>query len=387
MNPVYLDHAATTPVRGEVRAAMAPILDGCFGNPSSLHRWGREAAAALAEARAVCAEALGARFSEIHFVRGGTESDNLAVAGRAGWVRASGGRPTVAVSAVEHRAVLDAAREAISGDGGAMVVVPVSADGEFDEAVLDDALAQGPAALASLMWVNNETGMVLPVAQAAERAARTGALVHTDAVQAVGRVPVNVVETPVHLLTATGHKIGGPKGTGLLFVREGVGLRPLLHGGGQEGGLRPGTEDVAGAVGLATALRLAVEEQPREAARLLALRQELEGRLAASVPGLRVNAGSAPRAPHISSVAIPGVDGTSLLTALDLAGIAASAGAACSSGGRASSHVMAALYGPDDEGATVRFSLGAETAERDVERAAEATASVVGRLRRRRGGG
>ena len=386
MNPVYLDHAATTPVRTEVRAAMAPFLEGRFGNPSSLHRWGREAAAALAEARALCAEALGARFGEIHFVRGGTESDNLAVAGRAAWVRGDGARPTMAVSAVEHKAVLDAARAATSEGDGRLVVVPVSAQGALDEEALDDALADGPAALASLMWVNNETGMILPVPEAAARAKRAGALLHTDAVQAVGRVPVNVGDTPVDLLTATGHKIGGPKGTGLLFVREGVGLHPLLHGGGQERGLRPGTEDVAGAVGLARALRLAVEEQPLEAARLGALRERLEGRLAGSVPGLRVNGGSAPRAPHIASVAVPGVDGSSLLMSLDLEGIAASGGAACSTGGKAASHVIAALYGADDDHATVRFSLGTGTTGEDVERAAAVTLAVVERLRRRGGG-
>jgi cysteine desulfurase len=386
MNPVYLDHAATTPVRTEVRAAMAPFLEGRFGNPSSPHRWGREAAAALAEARALCAEALGARFGEIYFVRGGTESDNLAVAGRAARVRDDGGRPTVAVSAVEHKAVLDAARAATSTGCGRLVVVPVSAQGELDEEALDDALGDGPSALASLMWVNNETGMVLPVPEAAERTRRFGAILHSDAVQAVGRIPVNVGDVPVDLLTATGHKIGGPKGTGLLFVREGVALHPLLHGGGQERGLRPGTEDVAGAVGLARALHLAAEEQPREAARLGALREELERRLAASVPGLRVNGGSAPRAPHVSSVAVPGVDGPSLLMSLDLEGIAASGGAACGTGGRTASHVMAALYGADDDHATVRFSLGAGTTEEEVERAAAATAAVVERLHRRRAG-
>lgn len=382
MNPIYLDHAATTPVRTEVRAAMAPFLEGRFGNPSSVHRWGREAAAALAEARALCAEALGARFSEIHFVRGGTESDNLAVAGRAAWVRGDGARPTVAVSAVEHKAVLDAARAAASISHGRLVVIPVSAQGALDEEALDDALSDGPAALASLMWVNNETGMLLPVSEAAARAKRAGAVVHTDAVQAVGRVPLSVADTPVDLLTATGHKIGGPKGTGLLFVREGVGLHPLLHGGGQERGLRPGTEDVAGAVGLATALCLAVAEQPMEAPRLRSLREELEGRLAASVPGLRVNGGSAPRAPHISSVAVPGVDGSSLLMSLDLEGIAASGGAACSTGRKAASHVIAALYGADDAHPTVRFSLGAGTTAEEVERAAAVTGAVVARLRR-----
>jgi len=184
----------------------------------------------------------------------------------------------------------------------------------------------------------------------------------------------------VDLLTATGHKIGGPKGTGLLFCREGTHISPLLHGGGQERALRPGTEDVAGAVGLATALRLAVAEREAEAARLTALRLRLERELAAGIPGLRVNGGAAPRAPHITSVSVAGVDGASLLMAMDLEGLAVSGGAACHTGAASGSHVIAALYGRDDPYATVRFSLGAGTTSDDVVRAARITASVVERI-------
>lgn len=387
MNAVYMDHAATTPIRDEVRAAMAPFFEGRFGNPSSLHRWGREAAAALAEARASCAESLGARFGEIHFVRGGTESDNLAVAGRAAWVRRDGGEPTVAVTAVEHKAVLDAAREAARGGGRGLVVLGVTPRGEVDLDLLDRALEAGSRAVVSAMWVNNETGMLLPVQEMAERARAAGAVFHTDAVQAVGRVPVDVGALPVDLLTATGHKLGGPKGTGLLYVREGVGLHPLLHGGGQERGLRPGTEDVAGAVGLATAMRLAVAEEAAEGARLRSLRDELERRLCAAVPDVRVNGGDAPRAPHVASVSLPGVDGTSLLMSLDLEGVAVSGGAACATGGKAGSHVLAALHGADDALATVRFSLGRDTTPDDVAQVATVAATVVARLRGRAGRG
>jgi cysteine desulfurase len=383
MDPIYLDHAATTPVRDEVRTAMAPFLDRVFGNPSSRHRWGREAAAALAEAREECAESLGAHPSEIHFTRGGTESDNLAILGRVARLRGDGETPVLVVSAVEHHAVLDAARHATARGAGGLVVLSLTADGTLDLAALDAALADGPVApvVASVMWVNNETGVVLPVDDVAARTSAAGATLHTDAVQAVGKVPVRVDEVPVDLLTVTGHKIYGPKGAGLLFVRRGTSLSALLHGGGQEDGLRPGTEDVAGAVGLATALRLAVAEQPAEAARLGALRADLEARLHEGVAGLRVHNASADRAPHIASVGVPAVDGQVLLAALDLEGVAVSGGSACASGSTRPSHVIEALYGGDDPHAVVRFSLGRATTEADVARAAAVTCAVVSRIR------
>lgn len=381
MEPLYLDHAATTPVRPEARSAMAPYLDRVFGNPSSLHRWGREAAAALDEARATCAAALGAQPSEIYFVRGGTESDNLAVLGRVARLRGEGHTPTVAVSSLEHKAVLDAAVRATARGAGRLEVLAVTRDGSLDLDGLDRALRSGPAVV-SVMWVNNETGMILPVEAVAERVRAAGATFHTDAVQAVGTLSVRVDRLPVDLLTVTGHKVGGPKGTALLYVREGVYLSPLLHGGGQERALRPGTEDVAGAVGLAAALVVAVAEREAVADRLRTLRSDLERRLAASIPGLRVNAGGAPRAPHIASVAIAGVDGATLLMALDLEGLAVSGGAACSSGAAAGSHVIAALYGRDDLHATVRYSLGATTTDSDVAGAVHVTTTVVERLRK-----
>ncbi len=380
MDSVYLDHAATTPMREEVRAAMAPFLGERFGNPSSAHRWGREAAAALEDARAAVASALSARPSEIHFVRGGTESDNLAVAGRVAWSRGEGATGDVVVSEVEHKAVLEAASQATARGAGRLVELGVSSDGALDLDALDRALENGPAVV-SLMWVNNETGMVLPVPEAARRAEAAGVPLHTDAVQAVGKIPVRVDEHPVALLTATGHKISGPKGTGILFVRAGTGVRPLVHGGGQERGLRPGTEDVAGAVGFAEALRLAVEEREIEAVRLEGLRGRLEVGLRDRISDLRVNAGDAPRAPHVTSVGIGGVDAQALLAALDLEGIAASGGSACSSGSTAASHVISALYGGEDAFATVRFSLGRTTTAPDVERAVEVTPRVVDRLR------
>jgi cysteine desulfurase len=380
MKPIYLDHAATTPVREEVAQAMASCLAESFGNPSSIHRWGRMAAAALDEARDTCAQAIGSKASEIYFVRGGTESDNMAVMGRVARLRSDGHKPTVVVSEVEHKAVLDAARQATARGLGRMVTLAVGPDGSLDRDALDAALADA-APVVSVMWVNNETGTMLPVHEIAHRAGAAGATFQADAVQAVGKIPVRVDQVPVDLLTLTGHKIYGPRGCGLLYVRSGTHLSPLLHGGGQERGLRPGTEDVAGSVGLATALRLAVEEQEAEALRLARLRDALEAGITSRVDGVRVNGGEGRRAPHVSSLAIPDVDGQALLMALDMAGIAISGGSACDSGAAKGSHVIAALYGDADPYATVRFSMGRATTEDHARSALEATVTVIEGLR------
>jgi cysteine desulfurase len=378
---LYLDHAATTPLRAEVGEAMAPFQAEAFGNPSSAHAWGRRASAALEEARDRAARALGARPAEVFFVRGGTESDNLAVLGRAEAARASGRTPLVAHSAVEHKAVLESAAAA-ARLGGEALTVPVDSGGALDLGALDEALARSPA-LVSVMWVNNEVGTVTQMDEVVRRARAHGVAVHSDAVQAVGKVPVRVGEALApDLLTITGHKIYGPKGTGILYVRSGVTLEPLLFGGGQERGLRPGTQDVAGACGMARALELAVSEREREAPRLLALRELLEARVLGRVDGARVQGGTGRRAPHISNIGVPGVDQDALLAGFDLAGVAVSSGSACSSGATRASHVLRALYGDAADGyATVRFSLGRSTTEHDVERAAALMAELVDRLR------
>jgi len=379
MDPLYLDHAATTPVRPEVRESMARCLGEAFGNPSSSHRWGRAARVTLDEARRQVAAVLGATPGEIHFVRGGTESDNLAIFGRAARARTEGRSPRIAVSAVEHPAVLRAA-EAATAPGGAPVILSVDRTGALDMDALDRALLEG-LDVVSVMWVNNEVGTALPVREVAERVRAAGSVFHSDAVQAVGTLTVRVDQLPVDLLTLTGHKIYGPKGTGILFVRRGVSLEPLLRGGGQEGGIRPGTEDVAGAVGFAEALRLTVAEQEREHQRLSALRDDLERRLRSAVSGVRVHGEDGPRAPHISSLGISGVDGASLVMALDMEGIGVSGGSACASGSTRPSHVIEAMYGSDGTWAALRFSLGRTTTDDDVRRAADATARVVARLR------
>ena len=381
MKAVYLDHAATTPIRNEVREAMEPYLSESFGNPSSLHRWGREASAALENARATVAETLSVNTQEIYFTRGGTESDNLAVLGCCKFMRTHKKQLTLVVSAIEHSAVLDPARLVTEWQGVELATLPVSQDGVLDQELLKLALESGPTVV-SLLWVNNETGLVFPVAEISGLVNELGGTMHTDAVQAVGKIPVNVRETSIHLLTASGHKIYGPKGTGILFVRSGVDLVPLVHGGGQEQTLRSGTEDVAGAVGFACALQLAVEEQQQSCKRLTELRSVLERSLLELIPGLRINLQDANRASHISSIAIDDVDGEDLLAALDLEGIAASGGSACESGSTQTSHVITALYGEEHSAATVRFSLGRETTEQDIEQTILKLTRIVTRLRK-----
>ncbi|MGD2070687.1 MAG: cysteine desulfurase family protein [Gemmatimonadota bacterium] len=384
MNTVYLDHAATTPLREEVRVAMDGVLRSVYGNPSSAHGPGRRAAAVLADARARAAQALGAEPAEILFVRGGTESDNLAVLGRAAAARRAGRNPVVAHSAVEHSAVLESCR-AVEAEGGRRIELPVRPDGSLPDDLLEAAMAEHPDVL-SVMWVNNETGTVLPVPDVARRARAADVVVHTDAVQAVGKVPVRVDEVPVDLLTATGHKIQGPRGTGILFVRRGTPLEPVLHGGSQERGVRPGTEDVAGAVGMAEALALATAEQAVAARRWTTLRTGAEEKLLERIPGLGIHGAEGERAPHVISLGIPSIDQDLLLAALDMEGIACSGGSAChsgASGGASSSHVLRALHADATrDRAALRLSFGGGTTAADVDLAVETLVAVVRRLRR-----
>lgn len=380
MNPIYLDFAATTPVREEVRAAMEPYLADDFGNPSSTHRWGRRAQAALEEARAALAEALGARRREVLFVRGGTESDNLAIFGRVEADRMKGRLPHVVTTAIEHKAVLETAH-AVRAAGGRCTVLPVDEGGTVDLDALDAALTIG-ASVVSAMWVNNEIGTIQAMEAITRCAASHGIPVHTDAVQALGKVRVRMDEIPVDLVSITGHKLYGPKSAGALVVRDGTVLAPHLFGGSQEGGLRPGTQDVAGAVGLATAVRLAAEEQAGFAQTRGALRDRLEARLRDGIPGLVVHGASGRRAPHILSVGIPDVDPQLLQVALDMEGIAVSGGSACQSGDTSLSHVLQATLGPGTPSAVIRFSLGRSTSDEELDRAGEVTLAVVARLRR-----
>jgi cysteine desulfurase len=378
MEPIYLDYASTTPLRDEVRAAMEPYLDRHFGNPSSTHRWGRAARAALEEARARIADALGAQRREVVFVRGGTESDNLAILGRAEARRAAGEAPCVVTLATEHKAVLDAAR-AVEDWGGRAIVLGVDRQGRVSLDDLDAALDESPC-LVSMMWVNNETGVVQPLEAVVERCAARGVPVHTDAVQAVGKIPVDFESVGLSCLSLTGHKIYGPKSSGVLILGRSTEVEARLHGGGQEQGLRPGTQDVAGAVGLAEAVALAVEERDANAAHLGALRDRLETRLAAALPGLRIHGEGTQRAPHVSNVGLRDVNGEILTISLDLEGLAVSGGSACQSGSTGGSHVIRAMYG-DDGWVPLRFSFGRRTTAEEVDRAVDTTARIVARLR------
>src|SRR5881409_1031278 len=345
----YLDNAATTPVRPEVLEAMLPYLGKeAFGNPSSAHRFGRAARAGIEEAKRAVATAVGAEPNQVVFTSGGTEADNLAIIGAALAARDRGGPFRVAVSATEHKAAL-AAAHAVKHLGGDEVILPVTASGIVEEAALDAALARG-VALVSVMWVNNEVGTVQPIARLAERCRAAGVCFHSDAVQAFGKVPLSLSDAGCTLLTISGHKIGAAKGVGALIVRDRRAVEAIIHGGGQQYGIRPGTENVPGIVGLGRAVELAAAEQAESAARLGALRDELERRVLAIVPDAVINAWQAERAPHVSSVSIPGTDSEALLMHLDLAGIACSSGSACSTGAIEPSHVLTAMGVPRELG-------------------------------------
>ncbi|HEY8258844.1 MAG TPA: cysteine desulfurase family protein [Gemmatimonadales bacterium] len=380
--PVYLDHAATTPVRPEVLEAMLPYLTSeTFGNPSSSHKFGRAARAGLEQARREVAEALGAEPSQVIFTSGGTEADNLGIVGAALAARQRGADMCAAVSAIEHKAIL-AAAHAVCRLGGREVILPVDRRGRLDLDALDAALAQQPAVV-SVMWVNNEIGVVQPMEEIAGRCCAAGVALHTDAVQAFGKVPVSVRDVSCTMLTISGHKIGAPKGVGALVVRDRKAVEAIIHGGGQQYGIRPGTENVAGAVGLGRAAQLAASEQASESRRLCALRESLAGRLKTGVPELVIVAEEGDRAPHVLNVAIAGADSEAMLMHLDLAGVAASGGSACSTGAVEPSHVLLAIGIPRELAlGAIRFSLGHESSEADVDRVAEVMPGVVTKVRK-----
>src|SRR6266516_1168241 len=378
---VYLDNAATTPVREEVLEAMLPYLGkDAFGNPSSPHRFGRAARAGVETAKRTVAEALGAEPSQVIFTSGGTEADNLAVIGCALAARDRSGPFRVAVSAVEHKAVL-AAAHAVRHLGGEEIVLPVNASAMVEEDALAEALVRG-VAVVSVMWVNNEVGAIQPVARLAARCRAAGVPFHSDAVQAFGKVPVSLDDVGCTFLTISGHKIGAPKGIGALVVRDRHAVEAIIHGGGQQFGFRPGTENVPGIVGLGKAVELAAAERAEVAPRLAALRDELERRLLAIVPDAVINAWQVERAPHVSNVSIPGTDSEALLMHLDLAGIACSSGSACNTGAVEPSHVLTAMGMPRELGvAALRFSFGKDNTPEDVDALIAALPKIVEKVR------
>jgi len=379
--PVYLDHAATTPVAPEVRAAMLPFLGEVFGNPSSAHATGRAARVAVDEARERVAQALGCAANEVVFTSGGSEADNLAIRGALD--RHAGRGRHLVVTAVEHDAVLKTAEELADLGRCEVSVVPCDGRGAVDpEAV--GAAVRDDTVLVSMMLANNEVGTVEDVAAAAEAARRRnpGVLVHTDAVQALGRLPVDVRALGVDMASITAHKIYGPKGAGALYLRRGVAIAAQVSGGGQERARRSGTENVAAIAGLAAAVSLVEEERAREMPRLGRLAERLMETVLDGVPDAVLTGHGAPRLPSFATFAFAGLETEMLLTLLDRAGVEASGGSACSSGAHMPSHVLLAMgLPPRVAGGALRCTLGRATTEDEVDRAAAAIVASVAQLR------
>jgi len=389
---VYLDHAATTPMLPAVLAAMTGQL-GRVGNASSLHASGRAARRVAEQSRERLAEALGARPSEVLFTGGGTESDNLAVKGLF-WARrdADSRRRRIVVSPAEHHAVLDSVEWLAKHDGADVTWLPVEPTGRVTPEALHAALGTGAdVALVSVMWANNEIGTVSDLAALADAAHDVGVPLHTDAVQAIGQVPVDFAASGVDALTMTGHKLGGPMGAGVLLLRREAECTPLLHGGGQERDVRSGTLDVAAIVGLQVATTLAVAEREDRAARLAALRDRLVAGVVAQVPDAQLNgaplddvvAGGPGRLPGNAHLSFPGAEGDALLMLLDARGVECSTGSACSAGVARPSHVLLATGAdPDRARSSLRFSLGHTSTDADVDAVLDVVGPVVERARR-----
>ena len=378
MERIYLDHNATTPLDRRVLEAMLPILESGFGNPSSLHWFGQRARGAVEDARAQAAALIGASPSEIVFTGSGTEADNTALRGVAGTAREP--RRKIVHTAVEQHAVIHTAK-ALAEEGWPVETVRVGQDGVVDLESLR-ARVDDRTALVSVMLANNETGVVQPVAEVVKIAREKGALVHCDAVQAAGKLKIDVAALGVDLLALSAHKFYGPKGVGVLYVKRGTRLKAWARGGAQERNRRAGTENVAGIVGLGRAATLAREELPAEGARLQALRDRLEQKLF-QVPATRRN-GEGPRVPNTTNVSFEGIEAESLVMALDLMGIAVSTGAACAAGAVEPSHVLRGMGLPVERvQASIRFSLGRSTTAAQVDRAAAAVAEAVERQRGR----
>lgn len=378
---VYLDHAATTPVKPEVRQRMAQVLADGWGNPSSLHHAGRAARAVVDTARSQVARLLGCEPREVIFTGSGTEANNLAVKGAA-WAHRDRGRHIV-TTVIEHPSVLYACR-ALERDGFEISYVPVDRDGCVDpEAVA--AAVRPDTILVSVMLVNNEIGTVQPVQEIVRLVRPRGVLVHTDAVQAGGVIPLDVHQLGVDMLSLSAHKLGGPKGVGALFVRVGTQLLPLVDGGGQERRLRAGTENVPGIAGFGLAAELALRDAAARATRLERLRDALESGIQQRVPEARIHGAGARRAPHITNVGLPGIVADTLLIQLDLEGIAASSGAACSAGTPEPSHVLQAMGWSEEEAfEAIRFSLGDETTREDIDYVLDVLPRALERVRRAR---
>jgi len=378
MQRIYLDHNATTAVDPAVLDAMLPYFSTDFGNASSIHTFGQRARAAVETAREQVAALLNSRPQEIVFTSGGTESDNHAVFGVA---LNSLNSPHIITTTIEHEAVLNAC-QAIEKRGVSVTYLPVNREGLIDLDDLRRAL-RPETVLITVMHANNELGTIQPLTEIGHIAAEADVYFHTDAVQSAGKIPVNVKTLQLDLLSISGHKFYAPKGIGALFIKSGTRLRQLLYGGHHQRGFRPGTENVAGIVGLGKAAELARLSLEKDAARISHLRDTLEHGILACVPDSHVNSVSAPRTPNTSNVLFPGLEGEALVIALDLKGLACSTGAACSSGAVEPSHVLTAIgLAASEARASIRFSLGRHTTESEITAALEIVPAAVAQLRK-----
>lgn len=378
MRRVYLDHSATTPVRPEVLEEMLPFLKEEFGNPSTIYSWGRQAKKAVEEARARVASLIGAQPEEIIFTSGGTEADNMALIGAA-YANQKKGKHII-TSSIEHHAVLDTAQY-LMRQGFKVTFLPVTPEGLVRVEDVLQAITDGTI-LISIMHVNNEVGTIQPIQEIGKVAREKGIIFHTDAVQSVGKIPVNVQDLNVDLLTASAHKIYGPKGVGCLYVRKGTRIQPLLHGGGQERKRRAGTENVPGIVGFGKAAELAGRELESEGRRLKALRDKLIDGVLARIEETRLNGDREQRSPINANFSFRYVEGESILLSLDMKGIAASSGSACTSGSLDPSHVLLAMGIPHEVAhGSVRMTLGRDNTEEDIDYVLEVLPEIIERLR------
>ncbi|MGQ9712251.1 MAG: cysteine desulfurase NifS [Desulfotomaculales bacterium] len=377
MKRIYLDQAATTPAHLEVAEAMLRYLTGAFGNPSTAYSFGQEAKRALDEAREKVAALIGAAPKEVFFTSGGTESDNWALRGAA-YAPAQNGRHII-TSSIEHHAILDVCR-LLEEDGFRITYLPVDGHGLVDP---DERRAITPETiLISVMHANNEVATIEPVAEIAGVTREAGVCFHTDAVQTVGHLPVDVNELGVDLLSIAAHKLYGPKGMGALYIRNGTRMAPLMVGGAQERGMRAGTENVAGIVGFGKAAEIAGRETPAAIPRLRHLRDRLIEGLTQNIPGVRLNGHPERRLPENVNVSVKGVEGEAVVMALDQEGIAVSTGSACGTGAAEPSHVILALgVFPEQARGAVRLTLGRHTTAEDIERVLEVFPRIIGRLR------
>lgn len=381
---IYLDHAATTPVAPAVLAAMQPYFTEFYGNPSSLHRFGRRASVALEAARRRIADQIGASPNEIIFTSGGTEGDNAALRGIALARRAAIGANRIITTPIEHHAVLHTAFDLRDHFGFDLTLLPVNQEGFVDPAALTDALGDGKAvAVVSIMYANNEMGTIQPLTTLGTLCRTVDVPLHTDAVQAAGKLPLAVDELGVAALSVSSHKFYGPKGVGFLYLRNGTPYWPLLTGGSHEQDRRAGTENVPLIVGMAEAFALAEAERTTEGPRLRRLRDQLIGSILEEVDGASLTGARDQRLDNLASFVLQGLEAESLLIALDLAGVAASSGSACASGSQRPSHVLEAIgLTPADARGALRFSLGRSTTADDIAYVGEKLPSIVAQLRR-----